>query len=145
MPLWRRTFFTLPSIPRSIGFLLPTWSLTVEESFYLAFASVLLAAASIFGRRAVWPVIALFLTAPIAFRIAHYGEVDTYFAALGWLCPWILNSWTQPWRPDRGWKESVAPAAAAWSASWSARDLHVAVLAQHGVDQVSVPVDRPIR
>jgi peptidoglycan/LPS O-acetylase OafA/YrhL len=68
-------------------FLLPTWSLTVEESFYLAFASVLLAAASIFGRRAVWPVIALFLTAPIAFRIAHYGEVDTYFAALGWLCP----------------------------------------------------------
>jgi peptidoglycan/LPS O-acetylase OafA/YrhL len=63
--------------------LVPSWSLTVEEIFYVTFATALLGAAAVVGQRAVWPTIGVFLLAPAMFRLSQLGVADTYFAALG--------------------------------------------------------------
>jgi len=47
-----------------------SWSLTVEEWFYIGFGVTLLSTAMIFGRRhALWPALLLFLGVPLALRI----------------------------------------------------------------------------
>jgi peptidoglycan/LPS O-acetylase OafA/YrhL len=63
--------------------LVPSWSLTVEEIFYLTFAATMLGSAAAFGQRAVWPTIIAFLALPALFRVSQIGVQDTYFAALG--------------------------------------------------------------
>jgi peptidoglycan/LPS O-acetylase OafA/YrhL len=64
------------------AFMGTSWSLTVEELFYLLFATSLLTAARLFGRRAVWPVIIAFLAFPLVLRAMTYGQPQVYFAAL---------------------------------------------------------------
>jgi peptidoglycan/LPS O-acetylase OafA/YrhL len=47
-----------------------SWSLTIEEWFYVGFAVSLVAAACLIGRRlALWPVLLAFLAVPLALRV----------------------------------------------------------------------------
>jgi peptidoglycan/LPS O-acetylase OafA/YrhL len=46
-----------------------SWSLAVEEWFYLGFGIALVGAAISIGRRAIWPVLLAFIAGPLALRI----------------------------------------------------------------------------
>ncbi len=46
-----------------------SWSLTIEEWFYLGFGVALVGAAMVLRRRALWPVLLLFIAGPLALRI----------------------------------------------------------------------------
>jgi peptidoglycan/LPS O-acetylase OafA/YrhL len=71
-------------IPHSAlgAFMGTSWSLTVEEAFYLLFATTLLVSARFLGRRAVWPVIICFLVVPLILRWLTYGQSQSYYVAL---------------------------------------------------------------
>ncbi len=45
-----------------------SWSLTIEEWFYLGFGIALVATAMLFGRRALWPVLLAFIAGPLTLR-----------------------------------------------------------------------------
>jgi len=47
-----------------------SWSLTIEEWFYILFGAIFLMAARAFGRRGQWLAIALFLSVPLLARLA---------------------------------------------------------------------------
>ena len=49
-----------------------TWSLAVEEWFYLTFSVILIGGCRIFGRRAVLPVIAAFIILPVIARMVGW-------------------------------------------------------------------------
>ena len=54
-----------------------SWSLTVEEWFYLSFGVALLGSVLLIGRRgAVWPVLAVFLSVPLALRLTVPAFAD---------------------------------------------------------------------
>ncbi len=74
--------------PMRDGWFGVSWSLTVEEWFYLGFSAALFGAAVLLGRRAgFWTACALFLAVPAALRwqvpdSADFGEVLTKVAVL---------------------------------------------------------------
>lgn len=66
----------VPGLPQA-------WSLAVEEWFYLAFSVSMLGACRLFGQRAIAPVLAAFIVAPLVARIAGVWPEGGYFATLG--------------------------------------------------------------
>ena len=58
------------------------WSLAVEEWFYLAFSVALLGSCRVFGRRALWPVLAAFILLPLAARAAGCFPA-AYYSTIG--------------------------------------------------------------
>lgn len=91
-----------------------SWSLTVEEWFYLGFSAVLLAATPRFGRRAgFWAACGLFLAAPTLLRLLvpdglNFAEVPTkvavlrldaiaYGVAMAWLGARFAGPFRRPW------------------------------------------------
>lgn len=74
--------------PMPSGWFGVSWSLTVEEWFYLGFSALLLSAAGLFGRRAgFWAATAVFLVVPAILRwrmpeSADFGEVLSKVAVL---------------------------------------------------------------
>ena len=74
--------------PMPPGWFFPvSWSLTVEEWFYLLFSATLLAAARIIGRPAIWPALALFLAAPLLGRLlaSPSPQWDPEIRKVAWL------------------------------------------------------------
>jgi peptidoglycan/LPS O-acetylase OafA/YrhL len=74
--------------PMPSGWFGVSWSLTVEEWFYLGFSALLLSAAGLFGRRAgFWAATTVFLVVPAVLRwrmpeSADFGEVLSKVAVL---------------------------------------------------------------
>ena len=64
------------------AFMATSWSLTVEEMFYGSFATALLLASALAGRRAAWPVTIAFMAVPPILRAMTYGQDQAYFAAV---------------------------------------------------------------
>jgi peptidoglycan/LPS O-acetylase OafA/YrhL len=73
-------------MPRD-GWFSVSWSLTIEEWFYLLFSGVLITSAAVTrSDRCIWPVIAIFVVPPFAVRLLMPGpvgnEVGVYHFAL---------------------------------------------------------------
>ena len=66
------------------GIMGTSWSLAVEEVFYLAFSAALLGACAMAGGRARWPVILAFLALPAMGRMAasDLGMATPYYVAV---------------------------------------------------------------
>ena len=100
--------------PMPDGWFGVSWSLTVEEWFYLAFSSALFGAVVLLGRRAgFWAACALFLTIPAALRwfvpdSVDFGEVLSKVAVLrldaiafGVVVAWAAERGGPPFRHPR--------------------------------------------
>ena len=66
------------------GLMGTSWSLAVEEVFYLTFSVALLGACASAGKRATWPVILMFVALPAAARVAapSLGMGVPYYTAV---------------------------------------------------------------
>jgi peptidoglycan/LPS O-acetylase OafA/YrhL len=63
--------FAWPMPPND--FFAVSWSLTIEEWFYLGFGTCLVGAAMVLGRRALWPVLLVFIAGPLSLRFLVPG------------------------------------------------------------------------
>ena len=92
--------------PMPSGWFGVSWSLTVEEWFYLLYSALLLSAAALLGRRAgFWAATAVFLVVPAILRwrmpeSADFGEVLSKVAVLrldaiafGVVLAWMQEKW----------------------------------------------------